>query len=166
MENSNSVCAPSLAPESNASVVRSRFAKSSPMDALNSSNRRDVSSQPASFASEQLEVGEVLDDRFKILDVINRGGMAWIYEALDLGTGKTVAVKVPFLQFESDPGFYSRFQREENIGLTLDHPAILKYLPVGTDKGRPYIVMEFLEGRTLATRLREVSPLPEAEAVR
>lgn len=136
------------------------------MNALNSSNRWDASSRSASFASEQLEVGEVLDHRFKILDIINRGGMGWIYEALDLETGTRVAVKVPFMHFESDPGFHSRFQREENIGLTLYHPAVLKFLPIGTNKSRPYIVMEFLEGRTLAARLREVSPLPEAEAVR
>lgn len=135
------------------------------MDALNSSNRWNAPSRSAGFASEQLEVGEVLDNRFRILDVINRGGMGWIYEALDLETGKHVAVKVPFLHLESDPGFYSRFQREENIGLTLDHPAILKFLPGGTDKSRPYIVMEYLKGQTLAARLRKMSPLPEAEAV-
>lgn len=136
------------------------------MDALNSPDRRESSSRFATLPPDQLEAGDVLDDRFKILDVINRGGMAWIYKALDLQTGKNVALKVPFLQFESDPGFYSRFQREENIGLTLDHPAVLKILPVRTEKSRPYIAMEYLKGQTLARRLRKDSPLPEAEAVR
>lgn len=136
------------------------------MDALNSSDRWKPSSRCTAFASEQLETGDVLDGRFKILDIINRGGMAWIYKALDLQTGKTVAVKVPFLQFESDPGFYSRFQREENIGLTLDHPAVLRFLPVGTEKSRPYIVLEYLKGETLAVRMRKLSPLTEAESVR
>ena len=76
--------------------------------------------------SNELQVGQMLDDRFKILDVINRGGMAWIYEALDRQTGRSVVLKVPLLQFECDPGFFSRFQREENIGLTLEHPYIVK----------------------------------------
>lgn len=151
---------------SNAPANHARFAKRASMDALNSSNHWEPSSRSAAFTSEQLEIGDVLDHRFKILDIINRGGMAWIYKAVDLQTGKTVAVKVPFLQFESDPGFYSRFEREEHIGLTLDHPAVLKFLPVGAEKSRPYIVMEYLQGETLARRLRKNSPLPEAEAVR
>ena len=66
--------------------------------------------------SHELEVGQVLDERFHILDVISRSGMASIFKAKDMTTGQIVAVKVPFLQFESDPGFYSRFQREEEIG--------------------------------------------------
>ena len=115
--------------------------------------------------SNELQVGQVLDERFKILDFINRGGMAWIYEALDRQTGRPVALKVPLMRFESDPGFFSRFQREENIGLTLDHPYILGYVP-SPEKSRPYIVMEFLEGQTLAARLRAKPRLSEAEAVR
>src|SRR5208283_1679048 len=100
-------------------------------------DRRVPSTIPAtSPMSNELQAGQVLDDRFKILDVINRGGMAWIYEALDRQTGRPVALKVPLLQFECDPGFFSRFQREENIGLTLDHPYILKMFPAA-DKSRP-----------------------------
>ena len=136
------------------------------MPAFGSQNSRASSNITASFPmSNELQVGQVLDERFKILEVINRGGMAWIYEALDRQTGRSVALKVPLLQFECDPGFFSRFQREENIGLTLDHPFILKMFPV-PDKSRPYIVMEYLEGRTLAARLHEQTRLPEGEAVR
>jgi serine/threonine-protein kinase len=110
-------------------------------------------------------VGQLLDDRFKIVEVINRGGMAWIYGALDRRTGRLVAVKVPLMQFESDPGFFSRFQREENIGLTLDHPYVLKILPAA-EKSRPYIAMEYLEGQTLAAYLRGKTRLAEGEAGR
>jgi serine/threonine protein kinase len=115
-------------------------------------------------SSKELQVGQVLDDRFKIVEVINRGGMAWIYKALDLRTGKSIALKVPLMQFECDPGFFSRFQREEHIGLTLDHPSVLRIIPAA-NKSRPYIVMEYLEGQTLAARLREKASLPESEAV-
>ena len=71
----------------------------------------------------EVEVGHTLDGRFEITELISRSGMASIFKANDLKTGETVAVKVPFMQFESDPAFFSRFQREEEIGKTLDHPA-------------------------------------------
>jgi serine/threonine-protein kinase len=69
------------------------------------------------------------------------------------------------MQFESDPGFYSRFEREEKIGQTLHHPYILRVEPVETPKSRPYIVMEFLEGQTLAHLMRSVRPMPEKDAL-
>jgi serine/threonine-protein kinase len=116
--------------------------------------------------SHEVQVGEVLDGRFRVVDVVSRGGMASIYKAHDLATGKRVAVKVPSLQFESDPGFYSRFQREEEIGKLLDHPYILHVVPLEGQKSRPYIVMEFLEGQTLRTLMREVPKLPEADALK
>jgi len=57
--------------------------------------------------------------------------MATIFKATDLLTDREVAIKVPFLQFESDPRFYARFAREGEIGAKLDHPYILKFIPVG-----------------------------------
>ena len=114
----------------------------------------------------ELEVGQVLDGRYQILQVVNRGGMAWIYEALDRETGGSVALKVPIFRYESDPGFFSRFQREEAIGLTLDHPYLVRMMPAGTDKSRPYLVMEYLEGETLGARMRQARRIPEEKAVR
>ena len=121
---------------------------------------------PTSSGTDELPIGKVLDGRYKILAVISRGGMACIYEALDNETGRSVALKVPLLRYESDPAFYSRFQREESIGRALEHPYVIKLLPAPADKSRPYIVMEYLEGRTLGERLRRDPRLPEAEAVR
>ena len=138
------------------------------MDASESANANVWSTQTAAAAPtlNELQMGQVLDGRFKVLEILNRGGMAWIYRALDFQTGKFVVLKVPFLKFESDPAFYSRFQREENIGLTLDHPSVLKIVPVAKPKSRPYIAMEYLEGRTLAARMAEQGRIPEAEAIR
>ncbi len=115
--------------------------------------------------STEVQVGQVLDNRFHILGVIARSGMASIFKAADLQTGRTVVVKVPFMQFESDPGFFSRFEREEAIGKLLDHPYILHIIPV-ENKSRPYIAMEYLEGETLRQLMRSVRPLPVADALR
>src|SRR5262249_41626199 len=71
---------------------------------------------------------------------------------------------VPHMQFESDPGSFARFQREAEIGQTLSHPNILRFVKV-EDQSRPYIVMEFLQGRTLSEVLNEVRPLPIPDAV-
>lgn len=122
--------------------------------------------RPVGHLLNEPQPGMILDERFEILGAINRGGMAWIYKARDLKTGALVALKVPLTHCECDASFHSRFQREETIGLTLDHPGIVKFIPVGADKSRPYIVMEFLQGQTLAARLRAVSRLAEAEATR
>ena len=76
------------------------------------------------------ESGQVLDDRFVLQDLVGQGGMGSVFRALDLSTGRVVAVKVPFFELESDPVFFSRFQREIAIGSSLDHPGILKVFPV------------------------------------
>ena len=112
-----------------------------------------------------LQPGQTLDGRFAITETLSRSGMATIFKATDLASEREVALKVPFMQYESDPGFYSRFIREEQIGLLLDHPYILKFVPV-EKRSRPYIVTEYLQGRTLAQLLKEHSPLPEKDALR
>jgi len=107
---------------------------------------------PERAKSYEVETGQVIDNRFQITDVINRSGMATIFKAVDLNTGQTVAVKIPLMQFESDPGFFDRFEREELIGETLNHPGILHVTSV-ENKSRPYMVMEYLEGQTLRVHI-------------
>ncbi len=117
--------------------------------------------------SNEIQPGHVLDERFEIVDLINRSGMASIFKAVDRKNGQTVAVKIPLMQFESDAASFSRFQREEEIGTTLNHPFVLKMYPVPEEqKTRPYIVMEYLEGQTLDALLKEVHPLPEPDAAK
>ncbi|HEV2211527.1 MAG TPA: protein kinase [Verrucomicrobiae bacterium] len=113
----------------------------------------------------ELGVGSVLDERFEITDVIAKSGMASLFKAIDRKTGGEVALKVPYLQIESDPAGFDRFRREEEIGLQLDHPNILKIIPV-ENKSRPYIAMEYLSGQTLGELLKSVHPLPEPDAVK
>ncbi len=114
----------------------------------------------------ELAPGMVLDGRFEIDELVARSQMASIFKAYDRDTGKTVAVKAPLLSVESDLGGYERFQREQEIISRLDHPSILKFIPVDGEKSRPYLVMEFIEGETLAQCLARTGPLPEGEAAR
>ena len=115
----------------------------------------------------ELRPGQTLDNRFKIIETISRSGMATIFKATDIETNGTVAVKVPLMQFESDAGFYSRFQREEEIGHKLNHPSILKFISLDEEKrSRPYIVTEYLQGNTLSYLLSNICPMPEKDSIK
>ncbi len=122
---------------------------------------------PAAPATSEIQAGQVLDERFEIVDIINRSAMSSVFKAKDLKSGQTVALKVPLPSLEGDPAAFSRFQREEEIGRSLDHPSILKIFTIDDKaKSRPYFVMEYLEGQTLEQRMQQVRPLPEPEALR
>ncbi len=111
--------------------------------------------------------GDLLDGRFMIQETVCRGGMSTIFKAQDLqNDGLVVAIKVPDKEVESKPALFMRFKREEQIGLGLDHSSILKFIPVGEGKSRPYLVMEYLRGTMLFQKLRTTGSLPEAEALK
>jgi serine/threonine-protein kinase len=121
---------------------------------------------PVDPSGAPFQPGDILDGRFRITEILSRSGMATIFKAEDQQNGnRVVAVKVPHLEYESDPNFFSRFQREEKIGLELDHPFVLKFVPV-PKRSRPYIVTEYLKGCTLEHMLKAMSPLPEKDALK
>jgi eukaryotic-like serine/threonine-protein kinase len=104
-------------------------------------------------------------DHYRIDSVVARSGMASIFRGTDLRTGAPVAIKVPHPEMESDLVFFERFQREEEIGKTLDHPGVMK---VFSENGRSqlYMVMEWVDGRLLRQILTEQKKLPIERAVR
>jgi eukaryotic-like serine/threonine-protein kinase len=111
----------------------------------------------------EVSVGEHLD-QYQVTELIARSGMASIFKAIDTETGQTVALKIPYSQFESDVVFYDRFRREEAIGQRLNHPNIIRvYKP--RKKRRMYIAMEYVEGQSLRALMREQGPLPPAKGL-
>ncbi len=117
------------------------------------------SNDAAPAVTTDVEPGHILDSRFRVDEVIHRSAMSTVFKTTDLSNGETVALKVPLMNVEADPAFYSRFEREEEIGKALDHPGILKIIPVD-QKSRPYIVMEYVKGQTLDRLLQTVGILP------
>ncbi|HVA76793.1 MAG TPA: serine/threonine-protein kinase [Candidatus Binataceae bacterium] len=111
----------------------------------------------------EVSVGETLD-QYKLTEVIARSGMASIFKAIDTESGQTVAIKVPYLQFESDVIFYSRFQREEEVVRRLDHPNIIKVL-TPRHKSRMYIAMEFVDGISMRELMRRERPMRPEKAL-
>ena len=136
-----------------------------PMPVSPVASSRNVPADQASYA--ELVPGDTLDGRFLLTEVINRGGMGVIFKAEDLNNPRQiVAVKVPHAMYASGLGAWSRFEREEEIGRQLNHPLILKFVPVTNTNQRSYVVTEFLRGETLAQRLARLRALPEPEALR
>jgi eukaryotic-like serine/threonine-protein kinase len=110
-----------------------------------------------------LHSGDQLD-HYRIEDLIARSGMASIFRATDLRSGKPVAIKIPHLEMESDPLYYDRFRREAEIGKKLDHPGVMKVLP-DEDQSRLYMAMEWVDGKLLRQILNEQKKLPAERAV-
>jgi serine/threonine-protein kinase len=112
----------------------------------------------------EVNVGDKLD-QYELSELIARSGMASIFKARDLANGgAVVAIKVPYMQFESDVLFYNRFQREEEVGRRLDHPNIIKVL-TPKHKSRMYIAMEFAEGTSLRALMAGRKPMETSQAL-
>jgi eukaryotic-like serine/threonine-protein kinase len=108
-------------------------------------------------------VGDHLD-QYDLTELLARSGMASIFKAIDRESGQTVALKVPYMQFEADVVFHERFEREERIGQRLEHPSIIKVL-TPKEKSRMYIAMEFAEGRSLRAIMNDKRPMPTDQAL-
>jgi serine/threonine-protein kinase len=112
------------------------------------------------------QVGAVIADRYEIQRELARGGMADVYLAVDRLLDRKVAVKVLFAEFARDPSFVERFRREAQNAASLDHRNICTVYGWGEDQGTYYIVMEYVEGRSLREIVREQGPLPAMTAAR
>jgi len=111
-----------------------------------------------------IQPGDQLD-HFVIDSVVATSGMATVFKARDVDTGAQVAIKVPHPEIESDPAMFDRFMREEEIGLKIDHPGVMKVF-ANPNRSQVYMVMEWIEGRLLRQILNEEKTLPIECAVR
>jgi predicted Ser/Thr protein kinase len=103
---------------------------------------------------------------FRILNCVARGGMAVVYEALELATGRRVALKMMSHCLVFQPGAFSRFEREARIVKSLEHPNIARLIGHFPAFRTEFIVMEFCEGANLSDLLTRQGAFPEAQARR
>jgi eukaryotic-like serine/threonine-protein kinase len=107
----------------------------------------------------------VLSGRYELGRVLGRGGMAEVREARDVVLGRRVAVKILHPALAEDPAVIERFRREATTLAALNHPDLVGIFDAGSDGDSRYLVMEYLEGRTLADVLRQDGALDPATAL-
>lgn len=111
-------------------------------------------------AEAQSLVGTKLGDRYEILEVIASGGMGVVFRGRHILMDKIVAIKMLNAAYASEPGAFARFQNEAKIACQLSHQNIVTVHDFGMTNGKMYLVMDFVEGQTLAQILDDKTFLP------
>lgn len=110
-------------------------------------------------------VGQMVDGRYLVQAKLARGGMATVYEALDVRLDRIVALKVMHRHLAEDPDFVARFQREARAAARLAHPHVVGVFDQGSADGLIYLAMEYVPGRTLRDIMRDFGPLTPEQAL-
>ena len=110
-------------------------------------------------------IGKIIRRRFRVEEVIGRGGMAIVYRAFDLRTHQTVALKVLREEYENDPEYQARFKREAEACRRLNHPNVVNMIDSGVVGGIAFIAFEYVDGETLKERIIRKGRLEQEEAV-
>jgi len=108
---------------------------------------------------------KVLSGRYELGSVLGRGGMAEVYVGTDRVLGRRIAVKILSDRFARDNSFVTRFRREAQSAAALNHPNVVSVFDTGSDDGTHFIVMEYVQGKTLSQMLRDGAPLMPERAV-
>lgn len=110
-------------------------------------------------------VGKRISDRYKIIELIGGGGMSNVYLAHDMILNRDVAIKILRYDFTNEDELHRRFQREALSATSLTHPNIVSVYDVGDDGDLHYIVMEYVQGKTLKQYIQEFAPISPARSV-
>ena len=117
------------------------------------------------MANSVIVKGTKINDRYQIIKTLGEGGMANVYLAHDTYLDRNVAVKVLRGDLANDEKFVRRFQREALSATSLSHPNIVEIYDVGEDDGQYYIVMEYVDGKTLKQVLKQRGHLSVTEVI-
>lgn len=116
-------------------------------------------------SAQEALVGQTIDERYQVLALLARGGMATVYQALDLRLDRVVALKVMHRHLAEDPDFVARFHREAKSAARLTHPHVVAVYDQGTAAGLIYLAMEYIPGRNLRDVIHQFGPLSGEQAL-
>lgn len=114
--------------------------------------------------SNQAWLGKVVDGRYRVIEVVGRGGMGVVYKVEHLRMGKIAAMKVLHRDLAQDPEVVHRFEREAAAVSRLNHPNTVQVFDFGAAQGALYLIMEYVRGQDLAHIVERDGPLPWARA--
>ena len=97
-----------------------------------------------------MKIGQIVKERYEILEILGEGGMAFVYKARDTQLERFVAIKTLKPNYVNQETFVDRFKREAKTAANLNHPNIVQIFDWGIE-GEPYFVMEYIEGNTLTS---------------
>lgn len=128
--------------------------------------RADEGDQSTPALAEDAKAGNLstLKD-YRLISKLGEGGMGAVYKAHQLSLDRIVAVKVPFRHLAKDTSFVGRFYREARIMAKLDHPNILRCYGVGEENGWHYLAMEFIDGASMQSWLKQLGKIPVGDAL-
>lgn len=110
---------------------------------------------------------QILDSRYQVLGRLGEGGMSYVYEARELASGDSVAVKILSPKLSKDPSSVERLRREAGLAMRLEHPNVCSILRLGeTEDGLIYVVMPYLRGELLSDREHKLGTIPVDEGLR
>lgn len=119
---------------------------------------------PAQASNDQRMIGQVIAGRYSLVRLLGDGGMGAVYKAEDNVLRRFVAIKLLHPAAAANPAAVERFLREAQAAASIGHPNIIEILDFGESDGKPYLVMEYLRGRSLAEVLHSDGPLSIRQA--
>ncbi|MBO4384561.1 MAG: protein kinase [Clostridia bacterium] len=110
-------------------------------------------------------IDKILNERYKIVEMIGSGGMADVYKGVDLESGEDVAIKALKKEYSSDPQYLRRLSREANAMVSLKNEHVVSLIDIGTEDDVHYLVLEYVKGKTLREYMDQNGPIKPHVAV-
>ncbi len=120
-------------------------------------NPEEAAAEAMAAAAADVQAGQVLAGRYELVRLLGAGGMGKVWKGTHLGLGISIAVKTLHPSVAASPSYARRFRHEAHAASLLNHPNVVRVLDFGEDHGTLYMVMEYLEGRSLGALLEERS---------
>ena len=108
--------------------------------------------------------GDIIANRYNVMSLLGTGGMAVVFECVDIYTNKTVAIKILKEELFEEAGMVEDFKREVKASVQMSHPNIMEIYGEGVWNNRPYLVLEYLKGETLLDKIEFYTKFTVKEA--
>ncbi len=153
------------APAARAPATRPNAALVPPASGLGSSAGGSARAAAPSIDGGRFLPGTLLLDRYRVIELLGRGGMGEVYRAEDLVLGQSVALKFLPRALSEDPERLARFYNEARMAREVSHPAVCRVHDVAETDGQTFLSMEYVDGEDLASLLRRIGRLPRDKAL-